>query len=178
MVRKKYSIWRQDEKGQSLVEFAIILPILIMLLTVPVDLYRYINTQMALNSALCESLSQLQYKSIKYSTTQDDLKNTIDNCISDKLDKSIYKITTLNIGSEMKNDYDYKLYSSEYAKTATDYWGQFEVRKSNFSYVKVDVQLSYEMSPITIWGQSLLGSSFTVKTPTYSRYIYAYGYTK
>lgn len=176
-MKRKLQNWRKAEKGQSLVEFAIILPLLVLLLTLPVDYFRYINTKMILSSAASESIGQLNYASVSSGNPVNNIRQTIKDYYGDRLDSGKVHID-FNKGSLKKENYTYYVYSS--AKADPDpahYWDQFEERPSSYQCMAVQVQLSYELSPVTYWGVLFLGDTFDVQTPAYTRNIYVAGYT-
>ena len=59
-----------EEDGQEIVEFALILTLLIVLLMVPVDVFRYANTRMILNDAATAAVTSVDYDSIEDNTYQ------------------------------------------------------------------------------------------------------------
>ncbi|WHH57945.1 TadE/TadG family type IV pilus assembly protein [Petroclostridium sp. X23] len=169
--------WRKAETGQSLVEFAIILPILVLLLTLPVDFFRYVNTKMILSSAASESISRLNYASVSSGNAVNEIMQTINDYYGDRLDSSRVQIS-FNMGSLEDENYTYYVYSSAKANPdPSHYWDQFEDRPASYQCMEVQVQFSYELSPITYWGVLFLGSTFDVQTPAYTRNVYAGGYT-
>ena len=176
-MKKKLLNWLSTEKGQSLVEFAIILPILVLLLTLPVDYFRYINTKMILSSAASECIGELNYTSVSSGNAVSDIKQTLDDNYGDRLESDEVGIS-FDKGSLDKKSYSYYVYSS--AKADPDpshYWNQFEDRPGSYQCMEVEVKFNYEMSPITYWGVFFLGNTFEVNTPVYTRKIYAGGYT-
>ncbi len=176
-MKRKLQNWLNTEKGQSLVEFAIILPILILLLTLPVDYFRYINTKMLLNSAASESIGELSYTSASSGNPDNDIKQTLKDCYGDRLDSDKVQIS-IDKGIPEEKDYTYYVYSSAKADPDPLHFGeQFEERPSSYECMEVQMRFSYEMSPVTYWGTVFLDDTFEVKTPTYTRKIYAGGYT-
>ena len=61
------------EGGQAIVEFALVLVLLIVLLMVPVDVFRYINTRMILNDAATDAVSRVNSDSIESGTAEADI---------------------------------------------------------------------------------------------------------
>ncbi|TEB12133.1 TadE-like protein [Pelotomaculum sp. FP] len=175
MVKRILQNWRKAEKGQSLVEFAIILPLLVLLLTLPVDYFCYIKTKMILSSAASESIGQLNYASVSSGNAENDIKKTMEDYCGDRLVTDKVYIS-FNKKNQEKKDYTYYVYSSALADKP-DYGDKFEKRASNYQCMEVQVQFSYEMSPVTYWGVSFLGDPFYVITPVYKRNIYVDGYT-
>lgn len=166
----------KSEKGQAVVEFALCLSILLLMALAPVDYFRYIHTKIILSSAANESIGQLSYSSVISGTANGALMNAVTNYFGDRLDPDKVQIFYHYDGSVKKEDYTYYVYSSD-RDDPTDYWNQFEGRQSNYEYAEVEVQLTYEITPVTFWGILYLGSTAEVKTPVYSRSIYAGGFT-
>ncbi|SHI18926.1 TadE-like protein [Sporobacter termitidis DSM 10068] len=174
MLKRKLKKLQRDETGQSLVELALILPLLIMLLTVPVDYFRYINTKTILSSAASESIGQLSYASIDSGSADSDIRETARDCYKDRLDSN--KIGVDFTHGRLENvEYPYYVYSSD-RQDPDNYWNQFDPRDSNYQTMEVHLQLSYELTPITFWGVMFLGDSINVQTPVYTRSVYAGGY--
>ena len=176
-MKKRFRNWYKSEKGQSIVEFAIILPIMVVLFTVPIDFFRYINTRTLLCSAASESISQIGYGSIQSGTLSSDVLQLITSTYGDRVDTGRVNVLA-NPVSTTKHDYTYFVYSSAKANDdPSHYWDQFEERPSSYQCADIEVQISYEMKPITFWGSLYLGDSFVVETPMYTRSVYAGGYT-
>ncbi len=172
-------MWR-NEKGQGLVEFAIILPILLLLFLVPIDLYRVINTKMVLKSAASESIAKLNYEEINAGGAgglEKAILSTVDEYFGDKLNTGKINILHLREGSSENKEYTYYVYSSELAyDNPSDFQKQFDRRDSNYRYKEVELQMGYEVKPITLWGGIFIGDSFEVKTPIYKKDVYMSGY--
>lgn len=169
-------MWR-NEKGQGLVEFAIILPILLLLFLVPIDLYRVINTKMVLKSAASESIAKLNYEEINAGDLEGAILSTVDEYFGDKLNTGKIDILHLREGSSKDKEYTYYVYSSELAyENDSDFQKQFDRRDSNYIYKEVELQMGYEVKPITLWGGIFIGDSFEVKTPIYKKDVYMSGY--
>lgn len=173
---KRWKTWIKDEHGQAIVEFALILPILLILLLLPVDFYRCIQVKMLLNSAASESLSQLDYSSVANGSTVNDLIGTIHLTYGDQLDTGRVTINRLDLGSTDTKNYTYYVYSSDRANTS-NFWNQFEERPSTYQCQSVELQLSYELQPITFWGRWMLGPSYQINSRCFSRSLYVGGYT-
>jgi hypothetical protein len=170
---------QKDESGQSLVELVLILPLLIMLLTLPVDYFRYINTKMILSSAASEFIGDLNYTSANSGTAQADILHKVDIYYGDSIDSSKVHVSHYAVGAatDFDNDYKYWVYSSDLADpNPANYWDQFDGRDSDYHVAPVELQLSYDMEPITFWGVLFLGSNFEVETPVYTREVYESGY--
>lgn len=173
---RQWFIGTENERGQAIVEFALILPILLIILLVPVDFYRCINATMTLNSAVSESLCQLEYSSVANNTVPNDLMSAIRSTYGDKLDVGMVTFKNLDVQSEDTENYTYYVYSSDRADPS-NFWNQFEARPSSYQCQNVTVQLTYDLHPITPWGQMFLGSTYQVTSRNFSRALYAGGYT-
>lgn len=154
------------EKGQSLVEFALVMTVVIVMLMLPVDFYFYIRNNMILNNAASESLSELKEGDISSDTVQSILKRNY----SDKLDLS--KITVEMATTSSKDDYSYYVYNSELANSnESDFSKQFDKRPADYKKEMVTLKLQYTSGPVTLLGKQLLGTSYTINSRRYSRDI-------
>lgn len=158
-----------------MVEFAFIAIFLVVLLAIPVDLFRYINTLMTLNSATAEAASQLTYESMSGGAAAQNILGTVKETYSDKL--SSVSIAHLKTGSSLqKEDYTYYVYSSD-KESDPQFSDRFEGRKSNYYYQTVDLQLMCEEDAITPFGALLFGGShWVIKGDTVHRNVYINGY--
>ncbi|HZK57086.1 MAG TPA: TadE/TadG family type IV pilus assembly protein [Clostridia bacterium] len=169
----------KGERGQGIVEFAIILPILLLLLLVPIDLYRVINAKMILKSAASESISKINYEDVGIGGLEDAILDIVDECFGDKFDMDEVEISFLKEGPLVDKDYIYYVYSSDLAdQNPGNFQKQFDKRSSSYKYREVELQMSYNIRPITIFGNMFIGNSFDVKTPVYKRDIYISGYER
>lgn len=176
MNRKKIQIGESKrESGQSMVEFALIAISLVLLLTIPVDLFRYINTLMTLNSATAEAASQLTYESLSAGTAAHDVLNTVNETYSDKLNS--VSISKLSPGSAtQEEEYTYHVYSSD-KESRPQFSDRFEGRASNYHYKTVELQLTCEDDAITPFAALLFGGShWTISGDTVRRNVYVSGY--
>ena len=157
-----------------MVEFAFIAIFLVVLLAIPVDLFRYINTLMTLNSATAEAASQLTYESMSGGAAAQNILGMVKETYSDKL--SSVSITHLKTGSSMqKEDYTYYVYSSD-KESNPQFLDRFEGRNSNYYYQTVDLQLMCEEDAITPFGALLFsGSHWVIKGDTMHRNVYING---
>ncbi len=169
----------KGEKGQGIVEFAIILPILLLLLLVPIDLYRVINAKMVLKSAASESISKINYEDVGTEGLEGAILDIVDECFGDKFDMDKVEVSFLRESFPADKDYIYYVYSSDLAdRYPSNFQKQFDKRSSSYKYKEVELQMSYNIKPITIFGNMFIGDSFDVKTPIYKRDIYMSGYEK
>lgn len=167
----------RGESGQSMVEFALVAISLVVLLTIPVDLFRYINTLMTLNSATAEAASQLTYESLTKGTVDQDVLGTVKETYSDKLNSvSISKLGVDGVSQEEK--YKYRVYSSD-LESKPHFSDRFEDRDSNYRYKTVELQLTCEDDAITPLGALLFGDShWKISGDTVRRNVYVGGYER
>lgn len=169
---------KQSENGQSIVEFALILPILILLLSLPVDLYRYMDMKVMLSNAASESIGELDYETMASGDGPQQIVQVVEDHYGDRLDHSKVQLKVLSEGGAVEIPYTYYVYSSALADPSpANYWSQFESRAGNYQCAQVRLQLAYDMKPVTFWGSLFLGDSFEVKTREYSRNLYVRGYS-
>lgn len=175
-MRKKFL---KTEEGQSIVEFSLILLMLINLLCIPIELFRFINLRTVLCSAATESLTQLKYESIKRgeSYLRSDVVNLIRDSYGDRFEVAFMKMPVSETGVPQKTNYPYYVYSSELAGGEDPAFEHFEERDASYEYVNVKLQLSITYEPITYIGQmavmGFLGDPISVKTPIYQTVVYA-----
>lgn len=173
--RRFFRKWKGEE-GQSVLEFALVLPILILLLTVPLDFFIYMNTQMNLSSAASECISQLEYSDILAGTEGTTVREVLEDNFAKRLEPEKVKVEELKAESSRKHNYTYYVYSSDLADPA-NFAGQFESRPASYQSSTLTLQLSYERRAVTFWGAMFLGNTYEVKTPVYTRNIFVNGYT-
>ena len=167
----------KKEKGQSLVEFALILPIIILIVMIPIDFFRYMNTKILLSSAASECICNVNYDEISKGTVQSTITSILQKNYSDRLDTDEVNINFAYNGSTKKENYTFYVYSSDKANTdAKRFWEQFQSRASNYTKAPIELNLSYNMSPITFWGSFFFGKTIKINTKTFDREVYVNGY--
>ncbi|WP_276981245.1 TadE/TadG family type IV pilus assembly protein [Johnsonella ignava] len=157
------------ELGQSVVEFALVFPILLLMFLPAMEYYRYIRTKMLLNTAASESLATLIS-----GQGESDIRATMNRTFSDKLDVNNIRIDFINSG-DIDEPYTYYVYSSDRSASGVAFSDQFEARPSRYVKNKISVQLSYTMRPITLFGEKFLGNTFTVRSKVFERDVYVKG---
>ena len=165
-----------SECGQSMTEFAIILPLVIIFLSLPFDYARLILAKINLNSAATEALSNLKTTDMAPSGTgvRDAIIDSINKSYGTKLDVGRISFDKLTVANSKKEDYTYYVYTSDKANNPFD--KQFDERNSNYSCQTVTLKMSLDFVPVTFLGRSILGSSVNVSTREYSRDVYVEGY--
>ena len=165
-----------EEDGQEIVEFALILTLLIVLLMVPVDVFRYANTRMILNDAATGAVTSVDYDSIERNTYQSKILDSVRNSYGTRL--TDVKIVSFDVQNESKDDYTYQVFNSD-KQNKTRYSEQFDDRKSNYHYRNVSLTLSWTEKAITPFGTLVLGgTTSTIKSDPKTCSVYTKGYEK
>ena len=165
-----------EEDGQEIVEFALILTLLIVLLMVPVDVFRYANTRMILNDAATGAVTSVDYDSIEDNTYQSKILDSVRNSYGTRL--TDVKIVSFDVQNESKDDYTYQVFNSD-KQNKTRYSEQFDDRKSNYHYRNVSLTLSCTEKAITPFGGMFFGGTeWTIKSDPKTCSVYTKGYEK
>ena len=167
-----------NEKGQALTEFAIILPIILLLLMLPFDYARLIYTKMSLNSAATEALATLKPSDVGgpggSGSPSQVVLDSINRSYGNSIDVGRVSIDRLDISNEGKKEYTYYVYTSDKAHNPFD--KQFDERASNYFCKTVSLKISFDFQPVTFLGRQLMGRDVKVSSREYSRDIYVEGY--
>lgn len=158
----------RNDSGQSITEFALLLPVLLLLVFTPVDYFLYIRMKMILNDAASQSVSELEYD------TMDSLnvENWIQTNYGDKLNMEKLEISMSVTGEN--HPYTYYVYDSELASlNPGDYSKQFDARAAEYNSKNIKLKLTYEMKAVTFFGVQFLGDHYKVETAEYSRDVFA-----
>lgn len=166
-----------EEDGQEIVEFALILTLLIVLLMVPVDVFRYANTRMILNDAATGAVTSVDYDSIEHNTYRSKILKSVQDSYGSRLDS--VDIVEIKVQSdESKDDYTYQVFNSDKQKDP-QYSKQFDGRKSNYHYKNVSLTLSCSEKAITPFGGMFFGGTdWTIKSDPKTCSVYTKGYEK
>jgi len=166
-----------EEDGQEIVEFALILTLLIVLLMVPVDVFRYANTRMILNDAATGAVTSVDYDSIEHNTYRRKILDSVQASYDSRL--SDVQIVSFDVQNESKDDYTYQVFNSD-KQTKPQYSDQFEGRASNYHYKNVSLTLSCTEKAITPFGGMFFGGSmtWTIKSDPKTCSVYTKGYEK
>lgn len=165
-----------EEDGQEIVEFALILTLLIVLLMVPVDVFRYANTRMILNDAATGAVTSVDYDSIEHNTYRRKILDSVQASYDSRL--SDVEIVSFDVQNESKDDYTYQVFNSD-KQNKTRYSEQFDGRDSNYHYKNVSLTLSCTEKAITPFGGMFFGSTtWTIKSDPKTCSVYTKGYEK
>lgn len=166
-----------EEDGQEIVEFALIVTLLIVLLMVPVDVFRYANTRMILNDAATDAVSSVDYDSIEDKTYKSKILKSVQNSYGSRLnDVDIDKIEVQN--DETSDPYTYHVFNSD-NQGALLYSDKFDGRSSNYHYKKVSLTLSCTETAITPFGGMFFGGpKWTIKSDPETCNVYTKGYVQ
>ena len=165
----------REEDGQSIMEFAVILPLIILLAFAPVDIFRVAMMKMNIDSACVEALNQVGGEEIRNGTAVDRINETVQNTYGDIL--SGICVDEFSYGPEQIREYDYYVYSSDQADRPA-FPDRFEKRPSNYTYRKAVLRLSCGADSLTFAGRLFFGSHFTVKSDEVRKDIFIEGYNK
>lgn len=163
MFRNNIYLTMKKESGQSLVQFALILPIILLLFFTSVEFARIIDTKIILNSAACEIV-----RSIKKNTNINLNINTIliDNYAQQlNLDYLNFKTTS---SGEQKVYYKYHARSSVY--------GDFVEKTSYYKYEDITVYLNYKLELLSPVSNLIFKDPFIELSSKYSGKISTGGF--
>ena len=163
------------ENGQALMEFAIIFPLLLILLTVPLDFFRVINTQMLLNNAAADCVSAMDHTCIDEGSCSDKISAVLQSGYATVLDAGRIELESIEFEAPRREEYTYYVYSSDKDRNPA-YSDKFDKRPSNYSCRNVSLRLSYIIYPITLWGRLFLGEPIKVHSDVFTGAIYTGGY--
>ena len=166
-----------EEDGQEIVEFALIVTMLIVLLMVPVDVFRYANTRMILNDAATDAVSSVDYDSIEDKTYKSKILTSVKNSYGSRLNE--VKIDSIVVqNDETKDQYTYHVFNSD-RQGELLYSDKFDGRSSNYHYKKVSLKLSCTETAITPFGSIFFGGpKWTIKSDPETCNVYTKGYVQ
>ena len=165
-----------EEDGQEIVEFALILTLLIVLLMVPVDVFRYANTRMILNDAATGAVTSVDYDSIEHNTYRRKILDSVQASYDSRLRN--VQIVSFDVQDETEDKYTYQVFNSDKQKDP-QYSKQFDGRKSNYHYRNVSLTLSCSEKAITPFGGMFFGNTeWTIKSDPKTCSVYTKGYEK
>lgn len=167
--RKRISL--SGESGQAAVEFALIATALVVMLTVPFDLFRYADAEMTLNSAATEAVTQISADNL----TESAALAAAQGMYADRLDDLAVTQFTVS-GVETEHEYTYRVYSSD-LESEPNFSNKFEARDSNYHCTNVQLQLSASWHAVTPLGSLFLGGDdISITSDVVTRDVYTGGY--
>lgn len=90
----------KNEKGQALVQFVLLFPVLFIMLSMVVDTWRVVDAKMLVQSAASESALYMVEKSDNPGTISDYIETVLYNESKGRLDRSKLKVNITNYGGE------------------------------------------------------------------------------
>lgn len=167
----------KNEKGQSFVEFALVLPIILLIVTFSMDIFCYVNSKTILSSAAVECLAEVSYKDVVEKTVEANIKKILEKNYKGQLSLEKIEIEFSEKNKLIDKKYSFYVYSSELAnQNSSKFWSQFEKRLSNYKNQEVILKIKYKIKPITFLGYLFFGSEINISTNEYSKMLYAGGY--
>lgn len=110
MFRRLKEVFFRREKGQALVQFAILFPILFLMLNIVVDTWRVVDAKMLVQSAASEVAVYMVELSDNPESIDDYIFNALDKETNGRLDKNRLKISISSIGGEKVEKHMYHKY--------------------------------------------------------------------
>lgn len=151
VVKKFYS----NEGGQGLVQFAMVLPVLIIMLSMVVDLSRVINAKVLVNSAASECARYVVEKADEPGTITSYIDHIIKVNYGDRLD-----ISKLNAELSYEGDVEFEDYTYHKNKSdATGIAAQIKYRDMKI-IVTYELDLVMPLSKLIFGGNTVKISSF------------------
>lgn len=138
----------KNESGQSLVEFALVLPILIILLSMVVDVWRVYDTKLLLQSVASECAIHLAEKDDVYklrnkeSELTESLNKLIDDQYGNRLDREKRDVT-VSLKDKISETFTYHVNNnSRYYKNTNDY---LQTKKITKNYRDASITVTYDV---------------------------------
>jgi len=152
---------RHSQKGQAMVEFALILPILLLLLGFTLDAGRIIDAKMLVQSATYEGIRQINSMS--------NMDTQVENAINDYSDRLQFdKLTiTSTAGDTIKKNYTY------HALSSNGY--NFDKLPSYYTYFNATVTLEYNLPILMPQSKLFFGDEVKI-TSTFTSQVFLDGY--
>lgn len=150
-----------DEEGQSLVEFALLIPLLIALCFLPLDFFRCAVMKMNVETAACEAAGALTAENLDENTVNDMVRRTYGDTLPDVS-------ASLTVSGEKTKEYTYRVYCSD-----SD---GFEERRSNYSYRTVTIKLTAKGKPVSPAGRAYYGEEWTVESGEIKKDVFMEGF--
>lgn len=155
--------------GQALVEFALALPILLILLGAVIDIGRIINYKIVLQSAASDSVKYIQkdFSDSQIDTIRTTIKSDLTNDYKNQLDVNNLDISCSR-GSSQHKEYTYHLSEGN---------GVFGNEQSYYDYFDATVTLKYDVPMITPVMAQIVGKKVTLSSQ-FTGQVYENGYEK
>lgn len=93
-------VFLKNERGQALIQFALLFPLLFIILSMVVDTWRVVDAKMLVQSAASESALYMVEKSDNPGTVADYIETVLYNESEGRLDRSKLKVNIINYGGE------------------------------------------------------------------------------
>ncbi|TGJ77405.1 TadE/TadG family type IV pilus assembly protein [Caproiciproducens galactitolivorans] len=149
------------ERGQGLVEFALVLPVLLIILGAAVDLGRMINYKIILQNAASDSVRSMKQES---DLNPDVIKSKLYEKYGDQLDFSQFQVRSS--GGDVQRKY--------YTYHANSWYG-FVDRTSYYDYFDATISVNYRMKMATPVMAMIAGEAVTLSS-TFTGQVYINGY--
>ena len=151
---KRYKKKISSESGQAFVQFLLVMPILIVVLSMLVDLWRIVDAKMLIQSAASESAMYLVEKSDKPSEIKGYIDNIIYNEYKGRLDPSKVKLSIRQVGPDVRKPY---IFHSDYYDKG---------RKAYYEYYDQKIEIEYDVKLIMPLTKIVFGNKDSVKVKT------------
>lgn len=164
MLLKKITRFLKKEDGQSFVEFALVLPILITILSLTFDLVRIIDTKIVLNNATGEMARTFALQIEGRDNSEQHVIQTVKQDFSGRLDVKKMEVTISNPASVSTK---YNLRGCFLKHADQDGYceaGQEQQKEKEYKYKEVEVSIRYKVDIIMPLSKILFGESVTASS--------------
>lgn len=141
----------KNESGQSLVEFALVLPILIILLSMVVDVWRVYDTKLLLQSVASECAIHLAEKDEvhklrnKESELKESLNKLIDDQYGNRLDRKKRNVTVSLGKDEIKERFTYHVDNNAHYYGNRYINGYAQTKEITKNYRDASIKVTYDV---------------------------------
>lgn len=141
----------KNESGQSLVEFALILPILIILLSMVVDVWRVYDTKLLLQSVASECAIHLAEKDDVYKLRnkevelKQNLNELIDEQYGNRLDRKKRDVIVFLEKEEIKEEFIYHVNNDRYRYRYIYNSDYMQTKKITKKYRDASIKVTYDV---------------------------------
>lgn len=141
----------KNESGQSLVEFALILPILIILLSMVVDVWRVYDTKLLLQSVASECAIHLAEKDDvhKLRNQETELKESLNKLIDEqygnRLDRKKRNVTVSLEKNEITEKFTYHVNNNTHYKGNVPQNGLAQIKEITKKYKDASITVTYDV---------------------------------